>query len=201
MIQLIVRWILGLGFSGNPCVQWKWKTLFSQLCKDFRVHTTFFLLLFYCLDGIIIFRQSTFFIKILSSAGVQIRVQMKPVMQLSITVDHSFQNRTSGRTHKAKPFNVLKKIPVMFSVCKSFRLHLFKQPFMRDFWSADYVLGFATHLLFTPLKTFVLLFPVCAMGLHPISLTHFVFIWPFPLFINLWGRYFLSARIYWSTFE
>ncbi|NXP41063.1 MUC5B protein, partial [Leiothrix lutea] len=47
-------------------------------------------------DGIIIFRQSTFFIKILSSAGVQIRVQMKPVMQLSITVDHSFQNRTSG---------------------------------------------------------------------------------------------------------
>ncbi|KAJ7411355.1 hypothetical protein BTVI_50229 [Pitangus sulphuratus] len=47
-------------------------------------------------DGITIFRQSTFFIKILSSAGVQIRVQMKPVMQLSITVDHSFQNLTSG---------------------------------------------------------------------------------------------------------
>ncbi|OWK58541.1 Mucin-5B [Lonchura striata] len=47
-------------------------------------------------DDITIFRQSTFFIQILSSAGVQIRVQMKPVMQLSITVDHSFQNRTSG---------------------------------------------------------------------------------------------------------
>ncbi|NWZ60204.1 MUC5B protein, partial [Haliaeetus albicilla] len=47
-------------------------------------------------DGITIFRPSTFFIKILSSTGVQIRVQIKPVMQLSITVDHSYQNRTSG---------------------------------------------------------------------------------------------------------
>ncbi|OXB72764.1 UNVERIFIED_CONTAM: hypothetical protein H355_006207 [Colinus virginianus] len=47
-------------------------------------------------DGITIFRPSTFFIKILSLTGVRIRVQMKPVMQLSITVDHSYQNRTSG---------------------------------------------------------------------------------------------------------
>lgn len=135
MILLTVRWILGLGFPGNPCVTactGKWKFPFTQLCKDLQVQTIFFYFSLSCLDGIIIFRQSTFFIKILSSAGVQIRVQMKPVMQLSITVDHSFQNRTSGRTHKAEPFSVLKKITVMFSVCKPFRFHLLKQAFIRD---------------------------------------------------------------------
>lgn len=201
---LTVRWLLGLGFPGYLCVTactGKLKFLFAQLCKDLQVHTTCFSFYLSSLDGITIFRQSTFFIKILSSAGVQIRVQMKPVMQLSITVDHSFQNRTSGRTHKAKPFNVLEKISVMFSVCKSFRLHLFKQAFIRDLWSADYVLGFATNLLFTPFKIFVLLFLVCVMGLHPVSLTHFVFLLPFPLFISLWGRYSLSASVYWSTFK
>ncbi|GAB0190059.1 mucin-2 [Grus japonensis] len=51
-------------------------------------------------DGITIFRPSTFFIKILSSTGVRIRVQMKPIMQLSITVDHSYQNHTSDPTEE-----------------------------------------------------------------------------------------------------
>lgn len=74
--------------------------LFTELYKDLQVHTYIFISLFFSfLDGITIFRPSTFFIKILSSVGVQIRVQMKPVMQLSIMVDHSYQNRTSGRTY------------------------------------------------------------------------------------------------------
>lgn len=78
----------------------KQKLLFTQFHKDLQVHA-FFFFFFFSLDGITIFRPSTFFIKILSSTGVRIRVQMKPVMQLSITVDHSYQNRTSGRTHPA----------------------------------------------------------------------------------------------------
>ncbi|CAM4571963.1 unnamed protein product [Lepidochelys olivacea] len=47
-------------------------------------------------DGITIFRPSTFYINILTSLGVQIQVQIKPIMQLFITVDDSYQNHTSG---------------------------------------------------------------------------------------------------------
>lgn len=78
----------------------KWQLLFTQLHKDLQVRIFLF---FSSLDGITIFRLSTFFIEILSSTGVQIQVQMKPVMQLSITVDHSYQNRTSGRKDHALP--------------------------------------------------------------------------------------------------
>uniref|UniRef100_A0A8C4YB16 MUC5A protein n=1 Tax=Gopherus evgoodei TaxID=1825980 RepID=A0A8C4YB16_9SAUR len=47
-------------------------------------------------DGIMIFRPSTFYINILTSFGIQIQVQIKPIMQLFITVDDSYQNHTSG---------------------------------------------------------------------------------------------------------
>lgn len=86
---------------GDSCVTLnvlvKRSSCFLSLIKVCEV--LFFLSLFSSLDGITIFRPSTFFIKILSSAGVQIQVQMKPLMQLSITVDHSYQNGTSGRNY------------------------------------------------------------------------------------------------------
>lgn len=62
----------------------------------------------------------------------------------------------------------------MFTVCRSFRLYMQKQVFIRDLWDADYVLGFATNLLFTSFKLFVLLFPAYEMGLRPVILTCFI---------------------------
>ncbi|KYO22189.1 hypothetical protein Y1Q_0000775 [Alligator mississippiensis] len=47
-------------------------------------------------DGITMFRPSTFYINILTSVGVQIQVQMKPIMQLFISLDDSYHNQTSG---------------------------------------------------------------------------------------------------------
>uniref|UniRef100_A0ABM5F8L8 Mucin-5B-like isoform X2 n=1 Tax=Pogona vitticeps TaxID=103695 RepID=A0ABM5F8L8_9SAUR len=47
-------------------------------------------------DGIILFRPSTFYVNVVTPSRVQIQVQLKPIMQLFITVDETYQNRTSG---------------------------------------------------------------------------------------------------------
>ncbi|XP_066475597.1 mucin-5B-like [Tiliqua scincoides] len=47
-------------------------------------------------DGTTIFRPSTFYVSIVTSSRVQIQVQLKPIMQLFITVDETYRNRTSG---------------------------------------------------------------------------------------------------------
>ncbi|XP_062974478.1 mucin-5B-like [Elgaria multicarinata webbii] len=47
-------------------------------------------------DGIILFRPSTFYVNIVTSSRVQIQVQLKPIMQIFITVDQTYQNRISG---------------------------------------------------------------------------------------------------------
>uniref|UniRef100_A0A8D0GKT0 Uncharacterized protein n=1 Tax=Sphenodon punctatus TaxID=8508 RepID=A0A8D0GKT0_SPHPU len=47
-------------------------------------------------DGITIFRPSTFYINVLTSIGMQIQVQIMPIMQLFILVDESYHDRTSG---------------------------------------------------------------------------------------------------------
>lgn len=54
----------------------------------------FFFLLF--LDAITLFRPSTFYVNIVTSTGVQIQVQLKPIMQVFITIDETYYNRTSG---------------------------------------------------------------------------------------------------------
>ncbi|XP_060132764.1 mucin-5B-like [Zootoca vivipara] len=47
-------------------------------------------------DGVTLFRPSTFYVNILTSSRVQIQVQLKPIMQIFITVDETYQNHTSG---------------------------------------------------------------------------------------------------------
>uniref|UniRef100_A0A8D0C705 MUC5A protein n=1 Tax=Salvator merianae TaxID=96440 RepID=A0A8D0C705_SALMN len=47
-------------------------------------------------DGVTVFRPSTFYVNIISSSRVQIQVQLKPIMQIFITVDETYHNRTSG---------------------------------------------------------------------------------------------------------
>ncbi|XP_062823680.1 mucin-5B isoform X2 [Anolis carolinensis] len=47
-------------------------------------------------DGVTLFRPSTFYVNIVTSSRVQIQVQLKPIMQLFITVDETYQNRSSG---------------------------------------------------------------------------------------------------------
>ncbi|KAH0620986.1 hypothetical protein JD844_021942 [Phrynosoma platyrhinos] len=60
-------------------------------------------------DGVTVFRPSTFYVNIVTSSRVQIQVQLKPIMQIFITVDETYQNRTSGTLEYSLVFFLLEK--------------------------------------------------------------------------------------------
>ncbi|XP_030646377.1 mucin-2-like [Chanos chanos] len=72
------------------------KTNVLSIKADGRVRHNADVQLPYSTANLTVFRPSTFYIMVQTNFGLHIKVQLVPLMQLYITLDHSYQNRTCG---------------------------------------------------------------------------------------------------------